>query len=257
LFPSIQAMAVDRQGIRFISRDSFPSITASSAVPVAVALLLPAVQSARSAARRAQSVNNLKQIGLALHNFNSSNNHFPADVKDKNGQPLLSWRVRILPFVEQQALFEAFHLDEPWDSPHNLELVAKMPATFAVPGGDAEPGTTFYRGFSGGQTIFDPKVPDGTRLESITDGTSNTLAVVEAKEAVPWSKPDSDVPFDAKAKIEAITALIETLGGHFPGGFNALMCDGSVRFIKESIHPSVLQALVTRNGGEVISSDAF
>jgi prepilin-type processing-associated H-X9-DG protein len=257
LFPSVQAFAVDANGLRFIARDSFPSLSPATAVPVAIAALLPAVQSARSAARRAQSVNNMKQIGLALHNFESANGHFPADVKDKNGKRLLSWRVRLLPFLEQQPLFAEFHLDEPWDSPHNRELVARMPASLAVPGSDSEPGTTFYRGFSGERTIFDPKVPDGTRLAAITDGTSNTLAVIEAKEAVIWTKPDSDIPFDAKAKPEGLTPLMGSLGGHFPGGFNVLFCDGSVRFIRMSINPFVLQALITRNGGEVISHDSF
>jgi prepilin-type processing-associated H-X9-DG protein len=257
LFPSVQAFVVDGQGVRFISRDAFPSISPASAVPVAVALLLPAVQSARAAARRAQSVNNMKQIGLAMHNLHAANNHFPADIKDKKGKPLLSWRVRLLPFLEQQALLEEFHLDEPWDSPHNRELVARMPSVFAVPAGDAEPGATFYRGFSGERTIFDPKLPDGTPFQAMTDGTSNTIAVVEAKEAVPWTKPDSDIPFDSKAKPQGIRALIEGLGGHFPGGFNVLFCDGSVRFIAQTVNPVVFQALITRDGGEVISADSF
>ena len=80
------------------------------------ALLLPAVQSAREAARRAQCVNNLKQIGLAMHNFHAQKNHFPAAaIVDKAGKPLLSWRVAILPYIEQESLYQQFHLDEPWD----------------------------------------------------------------------------------------------------------------------------------------------
>ena len=92
LFPSVSVMVADDQGIRFLSREAFPTINPSTAVPIAIALLLPAVSSSRIAARRAQSVNNLKQIGLALHNFHSTNNHFPADVRGKDGKPLLSWR---------------------------------------------------------------------------------------------------------------------------------------------------------------------
>ncbi len=219
--------------------------------------LLPAVQSARTAARCAQSTNNLKQIGLALHNFHAANGHFPADIRSKDGKPLLSWRVQILPFIEQQALFHEFHLDEPWDSPHNRDLAARMPSVFAHPMTNDVPDMTFYRGFMGKQAIFDPKVPEGVGLPSITDGTSNTLAVVEAKEAVPWTKPESDVPFDAGAKLEEIPALLEKLGGQFPGGFNALFCDGSVRFIKESVNPVIFKALITRDAGEVVAADSF
>ncbi|HZW33054.1 MAG TPA: DUF1559 domain-containing protein, partial [Isosphaeraceae bacterium] len=217
LFPSVSALAVDDQGIRYLSRESFPTINPATAVPVAIAMLVPAVQSARVAARRAQSVNNLKQIGLALHNFHSANDHFPADIRSKDGKPLLSWRVRILPFLEQQALFNEFKLDQPWDSPHNKPLLDQMPAVFAVPITPAEPGMTFYRGFSGKRAIFDQTVPKGIKITEITDGTSNTIAVVEAKEAVPWTRPESDIPSgdDAIAtKPAELKALLERLGGH-------------------------------------------
>ena len=153
----------------------------------------PPCSSSQIAARRAQSINNLKQIGLALHNFHSANSHFPADIRGKDGKPLLSWRVQILPFLEQPELFNDLQLDEPWDSPHNKALLERMPAVFAVPNSPGEPGMTFYRGFTGTGTLFDPKVPEGVGIETITDGTSNTIAVVEAKEAVPWTKPDSDI----------------------------------------------------------------
>ena len=257
LFPSVSVMVADDQGIRFLSREAFPTINPSTAVPVAIAMLLPAVNSSRMAARRAQSVNNLKQIGLAMHNFHSTDNHFPADVRGKDGKPLLSWRVQILPFIEQSNLFNEFKLDEPWDSPHNKALLDRMPVAFMVPGAKNEPGRTFYRGFSGKRTIFDPKVPDGVGIASITDGTSNTVAVVEAKEAVPWTKPGLDIPFDEALKPDKLQSLRGALGGHSPGGFNVLFCDGSVRFIKDSINLMVLRALITRDGGEVISSDSF
>jgi prepilin-type processing-associated H-X9-DG protein len=257
LFPSVSAMVVDDQGIRFLSREAFPTINPATAVPVAIAMLLPAVSASRLAARRAQSVNNLKQIGLAFHNFHSTNNHFPGDVRAKDGKPLLSWRVQILPFVEQQALFNEFKLDEPWDSPHNKALIERMPVSYAVPNAPAEPGMTFYRGFSGKSTVFDPKVPEGVGIASMTDGTSNTIAVVEAKEAVPWTKPGSEIPFDEALKPEKLQLLRVALGGHSPGGFNALFCDGSVRFIKDTVNLLTLRALITRNGGEVVSSDSF
>ena len=103
-------------------------------VPVMLALLLPAVQAAREAARRAQCTNNLKQIGLAMHNYASANGAFPpAAIYDANGKPLLSWRVLILPYLEQDSLYKQFHLAEPWDSPHNKRtLLAQVPPLFTV-----------------------------------------------------------------------------------------------------------------------------
>jgi hypothetical protein len=259
LFPSMFAFTVDDEGFQFVSRESFPALNPVTLAPVGVALLLPAVQSARTAARRAQSVNNLKQIGLAFHNFHSANNHFPPQaISDKSGKPLLSWRVAILPFLEQNGLFNEFKLDEPWDSPHNKSLIERMPITYSVPGAAAAPGHTFYRGFSGAHALFDPRAKNGVSLPQVTDGTSNTIGIIEAKEAVPWTKPDAEIPFDASAqKPEQLQELISTLGHHFPGGFNAVFLDGSVRFIKVTINPQVLKALITRDAGEVVSSDSF
>jgi prepilin-type processing-associated H-X9-DG protein len=258
LFPSVSALSVDDRGIRFLSREAFPTINPATAVPVAIAMMIPAAHSSRLAARRAQSVNNLKQIGLAMHNFQSANDRFPADVRAKDGKPLLSWRVQILPFIEQMPLFNEFKLDEPWDSPHNKALLERMPSTFAVPGSPAEPGMTFYRGFSGQGALFDLALPQGVELAKITDGTSNTIALVEAREAVPWTRPEGEIPFKAEPqKPETLRTLVEPLGGHASGGFNALFCDGSVRFLRETINPIVLRAIITRDGGEVVSSDSF
>src|SRR4051794_3818491 len=98
---------------------------------VLIALLVPAVQAAREAARRSQCVNNLKQIGLAMHNYNSAYDVFPpAVITDPDGKPLLSWRVLLLPFLDEQALYEQFKLDEPWDSPNNKPLLSRMPKVF-------------------------------------------------------------------------------------------------------------------------------
>jgi hypothetical protein len=258
LFPAIHSFAVDDQGFRIESREAFPSFNPLMLGPLAVAGLLPAILTTRESAQRVQSVNNLKQIGLAIHNFQSSNNRLPADIRDADGKPLLSWRVQLLPFLEQQGLFEALHKDEPWDSAHNKELLEHMPALFKIPGSaQVEPGHTFYRGFSGPHAMFDFQVQRGLNFEDITDGTSNTLVVVEAREGVPWTKPDSDIPFDGDADALQGNDLRPSLGGHFGGGFNALLLDGSVRFIRETLAPQTLRALISRDGGEVISHDSF
>jgi prepilin-type processing-associated H-X9-DG protein len=252
LFPASTALVVDREGASLIGREPIPSLTSPATSGVLVALLLPAVQSAREAARRAQCVNNLKQIGLAYHNYHSANDALPPPaITDKDGKPLLGWRVAILPYIEQVELYNKFKLDEPWDSPHNKALLKEMPPTFLCPSrSNPEPFTTTYRVFVGPGAMFEKG--QATSLAHITDGTSNTILVVEAKEAVPWSKPDAELPFD-----QAAAPSLHGAGSSHPGGFNALFGDGSVRFIKVSINLDVFKALITRAAGEVIGADQF
>jgi len=222
----------------------------SLCAPVQIALLLPAVQAAREAARRAQCTNNLKQIGLAMHNYASANGCFPpAATYDANGKPLLSWRVLILPYLEQGALYNQFHLDEAWDSPNNKPLGDRLLNVFRCPSaGDLPPGLTTYEVVVDPGSLFTGK-PSGVPVQAVTDGLSNTLLVVEGAVPVPWSKP-GDLSL---ASGEPMLGM----GSKHPGGLNALMGDGSVHFIKTSISPQVLKALVTRNGGETISSDQY
>ena len=254
LFPSRFTLAANETSIRITAYEAFPfpapSLNIGMETPVLIALLLPAVQSAREAARRAQCVNNIKQIMLAMLNFESANNAFPRDITDKNGKPLLSWRVAILPYLEQGPLFNKFRLAEPWDSPHNKELLKYMPLVYQCPSrGNPQPNTTAYRGFVGRGAMFE--TGRDVRIESITDGTSNTIAVVEAKEAVAWTKPD-DLPFGGQVDRSLYGA-----GSSHPGGFNCGFADGSVHFIKVSINPVTLRNLITRAGGEVVSSDSY
>lgn len=248
LFPGMTTARVDDQGLTITARQSLPSFNPLSSGPVAIALLLPAVQSAREAARRTQCVNNLKQIGLAFHNYHSVNNRFPAHaIYSKDGKPLLSWRVAILPFIEQQALYEEFHLDEPWDSPHNRPLMDRMPAIYACPSSPPSKGMTPYQGAVGPRAMFEGKV--GVGLADVTDGTSNTILVAETRIPVRWTEP-ADIPFDPVGEPPVI-------GSNHPGGANTLFGDGSVKFIKATINPIVLRALFSRNGGEVIEASSF
>ena len=247
LFPAFTAMSVDAKGISVTTRESLPSIGSPAVAGVGVALLLPAVQAAREAARRSQCVNNLKQMGLAFFNYHDRNNSFPGNIVSKQGKPLLSWRVAILPYLEQDTLYKKFKLDEPWDSPTNKALLKEMPIVYACPSRPSpEPGMTFYQGWSGPMTLFaDPRQP--TAIQKIIDGTSNTIAITEAKTPVPWTKPE-DMPFDPKSNVPMLGA-----GSSHPGGFNVLFADGSVRFIKVTIDPATLKALITINGGEISS----
>jgi hypothetical protein len=243
LFPNRTIVTRDEESLSITTRESLPGISASPTTGgVLIALMLPAVQSAREAARRVQCTNNEKQIALAMHNFHDASGKFPAASIAKDGKPLLSWRVAILPYLEGNDLYEQFHLDEPWDSPHNKTLIEKMPAVYACPSGTMEKGLTPYQVIVGERAGFRLTEPRG--LAEITDGTSNTLLVVESKEGVPWTKPD-DLEFDPEGELPS-------LGSNHPGGFNAALMDGSVRFIRTTIKPALLKALITPQGGEVI-----
>lgn len=204
----------------------------------------------RENAARTVCINNLKQIGLAMHNYHDRHKSFPpAYTADKAGKPLLSWRVLIL---EQEALYKEFHLDEPWDSEHNRTLIDRMPPTYRCPGGSsrrADQSKTTYLTPRGKATIFPGA--EGIKIPKITDGTSNTIFVVDASNAraVTWTKPD-DWDVDPKLDLKGIF-------GHHAGGTPFSFTDGSVRFIKETVDPKTLESPITRDGGEVISQDAF
>ncbi len=198
----------------------------------------------RLASQRTVSSNNLKQIGLAMHNYlDAHKSRFPGPaILDKQGKPLLSWRVQLLPYLAQEELYKEFHLDEPWDSEHNKKLIAKMPAVFASPGTKATAGKTTYLAPVGRDTVFaDPK---GMKITDITDGTSSTILLVDVPDdqAVVWTKP-ADWSFNPKQPLRG-------LGIKYGAGFLALFCDGSVRFIHKAVDPDVLKALITPQGGE-------
>ncbi|MEQ8846728.1 DUF1559 domain-containing protein [Botrimarina sp.] len=217
-----------------------------------VALLLPAVQAAREAARRNVSMSNMKQILLALHNHHDTDGAFPPQaIRGADRAPLLSWRVAILPYIEEQALYDRFHLDEPWDSPHNLALLSQMPETLIDPssGLDITEGKTHYLAVAGSDTLFPPG-ENGLQFRSMTDGTAKTLAVVQVDDehAVEWTKPaDYDVAAHAADPVAGIGSL-------HPGVFLGGYADGHVSAIPLDIDPATLKALFTRNGGEQVEA---
>ncbi len=212
-------------------------------------LLRPSVVKVREASARTRSQNNLKQMGLGLHNYHDVHGMLPARASfDAKGKPLLSWRVHILPYVEQAELYQQFKLDEPWDSPHNKKLIARMPALYASPlskvGRD---GKTTYLAATGKGSMFDGK--QGVRFADVTDGLSNTIVLVEANDsrAVFWTQPE-DFPIDTKAPLQGLV-LPEV------HGFNVVMADGSVRFVAESVDLETLRALLTRDGNEAVNHE--
>jgi hypothetical protein len=211
------------------------------------AALVPALASVDKAEARgpqtaAEYVNNLKQIGLAMHNYHDVNNRLPAAaVYSKDGKALLSWRVLLLPYLEQAALTKEIKMDEPWDSANNKKVLAKMPAVFG-PAGDKDEGKTYLRVFTGQGTVFPGK--DGMKLLAITDGTSNTIMVVEAKEAVEWTKPDELVYKEKEA--------LPKLCGHTKGGFAVLMCDGAVKTFKQDFDEQQMRYAILAADGHPV-----
>ncbi|MHB8968938.1 MAG: DUF1559 domain-containing protein [Pirellulaceae bacterium] len=226
---------------------------------VLIALLLPAVQSAREAARRAQCTNNLKQIALAMHNYHDVHKAFPAAyVADANGRPMHSWRVALLPYLERADLYERYNFDEPWDSPGNLQVAEQMPETFRCPSFASAPAPgnnlTNYVVIVGDPTVLPPqsmfRPNHWTRMSEVTDGTSNTILVVESSTPVPWTRPDADPTFEQiVSQVEAGPGAMRSV---HPGGANVALADGSVRFLSSQLDPQLIRLLVQPADGQAV-----
>jgi prepilin-type processing-associated H-X9-DG protein len=235
-----------RRGIRLVE-----VLLILGIIVILIALLLPATRSARPAARRAQCTNNLKLIALALHNYVATYNALPpAETVDSQGRPLHSWRTLILPYLEQETLFRSIDLSKPWDDPVNAKARETEVSVFRCPEAVGPKYMTTYLAVVGPGACF--QLRDPRRLAEITDGTSNTMAVIEASEdnAVPWMMPvDADeavvLSFDPGTKL------------HHAGGTNAGFVDGSVRFLKATIPAKVRRALISISGNEPVSSDQY
>lgn len=222
-------------------------LSAQDAVQWTRALIDP-IQESRD---RRECVRNLLNLALAMHNYHSKHGSFPpAHSVDAAGSPLLSWRVLILPYLEANDLYKEFHLDEPWDSPHNKALIPRMPKVFACPskrGGVLTVGTTIYKRPIG-EAIGAP-ASKGLTIKDVTDGTSNTIMILEtpADQAEEWTRP---VDWAPPATPDAKAFLTRHVGGA-----EAAMMDGSVRFFREAIKPETLRSLLTPAGGEVIGTN--
>jgi hypothetical protein len=169
----------------------------------------------------ARSQKNMRQMALAVHSYHDVHMRLPAHANyDKNGRPLLSWRVHLLPYMEGLRLYERFKLDEPWDSEHNKKLIPLMPKLFESPGRKLPPGKTCYLVPTTGDMKYQTIFPKGTGKKgeandgmlrtfgNVTDGSAFTLMLVEAapERAVIWTKPD-DWEFDVKKPREGLFGM--------------------------------------------------
>ncbi len=242
-------------GIRWYSRRRF-----GWSLPIAVAAMalgtwsFLAVEHLQHAARSSDC--RLKQLALALHNYHDANGHLPGPtILSSDGKPLLSWRVAILPFIDEDGLYKQFHLDEPWDSPHNLALLQQIPRQFSpYPDVVAEPTTTLFQAFVGPGTAFER---GDLTWRDFTDGTSTTILLVEAGVGVPWTKP-ADLPYDPHGPLPQLGKVYRPrllLPVEKPEFFRAAMADGSSRSVRKQISDATLRAAITRNGADNLGSD--
>ncbi|MCA9087125.1 MAG: DUF1559 domain-containing protein, partial [Planctomycetaceae bacterium] len=278
LFPNVTVTEVTDDGVRTVSRTSLPgfplaggNVSGASGVAttaVLVALLLPAVQQARQAARRAQSKNNLKQMGLAMHNYHDTFNHFPQGAvpnAELDSEEQLSWMVSILPYMDQAALYNEINQKQGWNDDDNLPVSDTVIPSYVNPGSPmvssddyAESGYVGIGGV-GAKAPYQLKIDKKsgvfsfvrpTRIRDITDGTSNTAMVAEAsRSASPWTAASESIrPLTQQPYINGPDGI----GGPYNGGCNMLFGDGSVRFLSEDVDPGVMEALSTIAGGEVV-----
>ena len=229
--------------------------------------LLPATDGHYHASRRSICKNNLKQTGLALHNYHDRFGSFPpAVVNDASGRPAHSWRVLILPWLDASDLYQRYRFNEPWDGPHNSQLASEMPEAFRCPGFAQGPEShTNYVVVTDDNSVF-----PGDRsiaLREITDGATHTLLAIEVRQhAVHWMQPDDCSQAEIVSRLQATNHGEQTNHGEpgagawpfvsaAPGGWHWLMADGTVRFQPNSLSPEAVRALITRNGNEQVSPD--
>lgn len=232
--PTMVLVRTNDQGIEIEARQTIPSNSVAIGIPVGIGMLLPAVGQVRAASTRTVSMNNLRQLALGSLNYESAYRKFPVD--DEN----FSWRVKILPFLEEGNIYNQLKMDEPWDSDHNKKILAKTPKVFQAPGSRLDEGMTVYRGFKGTLGGDDG---DAIGFGQITDGSSNTILVAQVPDAMAthWAKPDS-----LEVNDEIVKKLLASKG------FLTAFCDGSTHQIPASIGDDGLKHLLDPSDGNVV-----
>ena len=216
---------------------------------VAVGLLLPSFPAAREAAKCMQCSNQMKQIGLAFQAYQDKHGHFPpAYTVDEEGRVLHCWRVLILPYIEENTLYEKIRLDEPWDSEYNRQFHAEVPSMFRCPSNillDDKtvpvPGGCSYSVITGESAAFNGSEP--RKGEDITGGTSNTIFLVERRIPVNWMYPSREMTFETACEGINVNAL--GISSYHSGGASCTLGDGSVRFVANDVDNELLQTLLT------------
>ncbi len=213
---------------------------------IAGVLLRNAIVESQTVEKRIIACNHFKCIGLAMSNFAYAHECLPPAVGHGStgfasaSKPPVSWRVLLLPYIEEQDLYEQYDFDEPWDGPNNRKLLNKIPPLYRSPGAAGDPTHATVFVITGPETVF-PK-GDKVTFESIGDSASNTALAVEAIRPVPWTKPE-DIEYD-------LTFRSSSLGGVYPNGFHVLFCDGFVDFVEDTVDDNRIRAMFTKHGDE-------
>jgi len=251
--------------VRIINRRELWAIRVAVAVPTCLFLigvwlfLTPGIHGSGHAVaqRRSQCKNNLKQIGLALFNYHERYGSFPpAYVADARGKPMHSWRVLLLPFLDQQPLYDKYRFDEPWDGPNNRKLAASIVSVYTCPEDDLHRYKNHKRGlnFTSYVTVVGDETawPSGstTSWQSIADGPSNTLLIVDvADSGIHWMEPRDLHIVQMAPTINSSSG--QGISSPHTGGAFVLLGDGSAKFVPESLTPEDLRAWLTPNGGDL------
>ena len=205
--PSVHVTRNTKTGILMETYATGPSLDVLSAPMIGMFLgtVTPAVAQARGAAQEAAAMNNMRQISLAMLSYEAEHGRMPKNIVDTDGNAILSWRVAILPYLDQQALYEEFHRDEPWDSPHNMKLLARMPPSFQHSSEATEAGKTLYQLPTGAGTLFDAREVRLSDLQTAGVGTAQSAMLLESTvaDAVVWTKP-SDVKVDLQNFVDKL-----------------------------------------------------
>ncbi len=211
-----------------------------------LAMAMPAVLDVRAKARDVESMNNIRQLALAMLNFESAYQRFPSAVLVSPAGKKYSWRIAILPFVGHNDIYDAYRMDEEWNSEHNAKVTASVPPVFRHPNSKSKTNTSYFA-VVGNETMFPPG-GNGMSFGQVTDGSPNTILLVEAKKDIHWAEP-RDLAFDPGMQRE--------LGGYSDGEFVAVLTDGSCHRLSNNLGNRIFKAMVTRAGGEIFDSSDF
>lgn len=220
---------------------------------VAAAALLPVAWHMRAEALLTQRFNHLRAVYIACRECHTEHSAHPRESSvGADGRRLLSWRVHLLPYLEQAALDHEFKLDEPWDSPHNAKLVERMPREYGLPGGNAKPVWTYLRGFSVRNpasqvhaAFRNDDYPGGAgfSLTKYSDAPTETILVLDVAEPTPWTKPD-ELELPSADRLPRFGLPTED------GGFLVLFADGHVETVSRDVPPEKIRAMLTIDGGD-------
>ncbi|MFO0536763.1 MAG: DUF1559 domain-containing protein [Planctomyces sp.] len=273
MFPNVSVGYATEGGYAWKTRQSVPgtpvgNLSAGAVGGVLVALLLPAVQQAREAARRTQSKNNLKMIGLAMHNYHDVFNHFPRGTQEQPDRPVeerLSWAYELLPYLEEAEAWQGADREQGWGGQGNAELIGKKFDVFRNP---SQPGQREHEsagdyvaiaGVGANAAELPDKDPQAgifgynrkTSFRSVTDGTSNTMMIADS------AQPNVSMFAGGKPTVRGFSQQPylngpDGIGSPHPGIVHVLMADGSVRALAVETDPQIIEALATKAGGEVV-----